>query len=129
MNLRSLLPRLILSLILICNGIGSAMASAHMAQMEASGTGSAMLQAEETTTMGDDCGHGADASAPPAHSTPQEDDECLQSCLAMCLQHCHTMTGVTVALALADIGAAPVLPETSGVLPSPASPPMRPPIA
>lgn len=129
MTLRSLLPRIALCLILIFNGIGAAMANAHMAQMEASGAGSTIPHAEMPAASGDDCGHGAEALPVPTHPMPHEDNECLQSCLAMCMQHCHAMPGLAVALILPDMRSAPVLPEANDVLPSPASPPVRPPIA
>lgn len=129
------LLRLLLCLSLMLNGIGTATASARMAAMESHGAaGVAQPQVEPQAAVADagECPHhAAEAAQPqaPDPRMPHDDGECLQSCLAMCLQHCHAVPGVATALALSAFAQEPAQREFPAPRTPSSPPPVRPPIA
>lgn len=142
---RPLLPRLLLCAILLLNGIGSAVASTHVAL--AAWAGGVPVTATHRTgpasdTPAADCPHtagqttAADAPAAAAHAAHAAegaagtgDAECLKLCLEICLQQCQAM----LATGLAGPPPVPrtVLPVDRAAAPAAdaAYPPLRPPIA
>lgn len=126
------LLRLLLCASLLINGIGSAMASAHVA-LAMGAPAQHATDADAHAAAGVDCPHAAtpaaDMPADHGHHAGTGDVDCVELCLDICLQHAH-------ALQPAVEGAGPLPPATSPRVearPAPASrapfPPTRPPIA
>lgn len=137
MHALSALTRLLLCLALMLDSVGTAMATARMAAMDPHGTpvmAHAMPAepAPRAPANDEDCAHhaaGADAAQAPEPASPHAGDDCLRSCLAMCMQHCHAVAGVAVPLFLAGDAQAPATRESAGAGAQSSPPPVRPPIA
>ena len=137
MPVLSVLTRLLLCLALLLNGVGTAMATARMAATDMhgpSGTAHAMpaAQAPQAPANDDDCAHhaaAADKAQAPEPASPHAGDDCLRSCLAMCMQHCPAVAGVALPLFPAGDAQAPATREAAGAGAQSSPPPVRPPIA
>jgi len=133
----SVLTRLLLCLALVLNGVGTAVASARMAATDMHGrpdTAHAMPagEAAQAPASDGDCAHHAataDAAQAPEPPSPHAGDDCTQSCLAMCMQHCHAVAGIAMPLVLADDAQAPGTRESADAGAQSSPPPVRPPIA
>jgi hypothetical protein len=134
----SLFLRLLLCVALLFNGMGSAMASAHLAVMG--------LQAEATTAeqagaqaADDECPHaartaaghgeGSDRSHTAAMPPASADADCFERCLDLCMQHCQALIGGLAAIAAPLPGAGVAVPVPEGQASSLPHPLLRPPIA
>ncbi len=129
----ALLLRLLLCLSLMLNGIGTATANARMAAMDAHGAAGMAHPAQPAEPQaapaddGDCAHHPADAA--PSQPMPHEDGGCLQSCLAMCLHHCHAVPGFALSVVLPRFAQEPAQRELPQRRTPPSPPPVRPPIA
>ncbi|MBP6799293.1 MAG: CopL family metal-binding regulatory protein [Luteimonas sp.] len=134
----ALLLRLLLCLSLMLNGIGTATANARMAAMDAHGAAGMAhpsqpaepqpAEPQAAPADGGDCAHHPAEAAPP-QPMPHDDDDCLQSCLAMCLHHCHAVPGLALSLVLPRFAQEPAQRELPERRTPPSPPPVRPPIA
>ena len=129
----SLSLRLLLCLALMLNGIGTATANTRMAAMEAHGAAGmghpSPAEPQDTLADAGDCAHHSAAAAPPQPVPHDDDGGCLQSCLAMCLHHCHAVPGLALSLALPRFAQVPARHEFTERRTPASPPPVRPPIA
>ncbi|WP_024892003.1 CopL family metal-binding regulatory protein [Luteimonas huabeiensis] len=124
------LLRLLLCASLLINGLGSAVASAHVA-LASEALARSAATADAHAPAGTDCPHAAaaaDAPADPGGPAGAGEVDCIERCLDLCLQHAP--------LAPAPPRAGPLPPASTlrgQDRPAPASrapfPPTRPPIA
>lgn len=127
---RPLLLRLLLCVTLLLNGIGSGMASVHVAMMDMPhGSAHAMPDAPADAP----CPHAAAVDGmhdrPPAAAPQADDSDCMKLCAGICLQHCHVLPMTHLAAAEPPARIAPVPPLRSGPPFVRANPLLRPPIA
>nr|AOH35565.1 hypothetical protein BGP89_03685 [Luteimonas sp. JM171] len=126
------LIRLLLCVILLSNGMGSAVASAYgslMGPHPVHGAEAGDLAGGADAATHRDCPHGAlDVAPTPAGPLAVEMD-CLEACLDICLQHGHALLVASIAGAWPSVHhlllAPPAVPRPS-LAPFP---PLRPPIA
>lgn len=141
----SLFLRLLLCAALLFNGMGSAMASAHLAAMELQADATTAVPAEPPAAAGD-CPHAARMAAAahgdgsehgdrsdrsPAAAMPQAsaDADCYERCLDLCMQHCQALIGTVAAITAPLSGAGVLVPVTAGQASPLPHPLLRPPIA
>ncbi len=131
----ALLLRLLLCLSLMLNGIGTATANARMAAMDAHGAAgmahpSPPAEPQDALADAGDCAHHpAEAAQPQPQPMPHDGDDCTQSCLAMCLHHCHAVPGLALSLVPPGFAQEPAQRELPAPRSPPSPPPVRPPIA
>jgi hypothetical protein len=114
---RPCLFRLLLCALLLLNGIGSAMASVHVMQMEAAASAGMAHSADA------DCPHAAAGTpAPPA------DDGCLERCVDICMQHAPALPVGHVIDAAPAARQGPAVLHAQGPASKQPYPPLRPPI-
>lgn len=138
----SLFLRLLLCVALLFNGMGSAMASAHLAAMGLQAEAATGVHAEAEAVDGE-CPHAArtaaaahgessdrgDRSHTAAMPSSSADADCFERCLDLCMQHCQALIGGLAAIAAPLPGAGVAVPVPEGqALPLP-HPLLRPPIA
>ncbi|MGO3127548.1 MAG: CopL family metal-binding regulatory protein [Luteimonas sp.] len=130
--MRPLLFRLLLCVTLLLNGIGSGMASVHVAMMDMS---AGPAHTTPVTAADGGCPHAAGARTDGAHDdrdapAPAADDgDCLKLCAGICLQHCHVLPMAHAPATTAAVQLAPVPPLSAGPPSVRANPLLRPPIA
>jgi hypothetical protein len=133
----SLFLRLLLCATLLLNGMGSAMASAHLAAMGLETEAVAMTDAAPMAA--DDCPHagrqdaathdGTAAHARGADAAPDTADaDCVQRCLDLCMQQCQALIGGLAAIGASLPGAGVLAMDASGQASPLPHPLLRPPI-
>lgn len=120
------LLRLLLCLCLLADAVGPAMAATHLAMADATADATAAAPGHDMQGGDADC-HAAPAQVPG--DAPAPDQDCLERCLELCLQHGVAAVPAMIALASPDPGAIPVRPAGAQVATAHATPILRPPIA
>lgn len=129
----SVLPRLLLCLCLVLDGIAPAFVATRMAVAFAGDVPAAAID-DATTTQADavamsDCGHALAAEEPPPAPPTHDDGDCLQRCLDLCLQQGHALIALASKLPLPGPAVAVSNLTLAQVDAVHAFPPLRPPIA
>ncbi|MCD9006218.1 CopL family metal-binding regulatory protein [Luteimonas sp. XNQY3] len=130
--MRPLLFRLLLCVTLLLNGIGSGMASVHVAIMEMSAGPVLALSVEPAVA---DCPHAGAARADATHgdrhpAAPDADDsDCMKLCVGICMQHCHVLPMALASATPVPAQLAPVTPLSAGPPSVRPHPLLRPPIS
>jgi hypothetical protein len=141
----SLFLRLLLCAALLFNGMGSAMASAHLAMMGLHAEATTAVRAEAQAADGE-CPHAArtavaghgdgsdradhgDRSHAAAMPPASVDADCFERCLDLCMQHCQAVIGAIAAIAAPLPGAGVLVPVVVGQTSPLPHPLLRPPIA
>lgn len=136
--LRKLLQVLLCASVLL-NGVGAASASVRVATMalEVAAPAAAQVADSDCHEAAGSAGHAAGmrmthaampAAADDLHGQHDE-QECLQFCMDICMQHCHALFGGHALPASAQPGTAPLASLDTGLQSLPRLPPIRPPIA
>ncbi|NYZ62582.1 CopL family metal-binding regulatory protein [Luteimonas sp. SJ-16] len=117
---------------LLFNGMASAVASAHLAGMDArAAAGALALQAAVDT----DCPHGTRAAPTgaaaghPPHPTEAGDEDCRSLCLELCMQHFQALIVVAASLPMLPSGSSVPAAGPAVQALSPRHPLLRPPIS
>lgn len=123
------LLRLLLCLCLLVDTVAPAVAGTHLA-LAVAGEDDARVMADGADhAAASDCHGTEDASVTPPGTPDPQDEDCLQRCLDLCVQHGFAAFTATVAPPAIVPAREPVRVARVSLHDAPAFPPLRPPIA